>query len=117
MLKHLRFSGILHDENMSVEVTLENSTDYGFETATLLFSVTVKSKNSDGITSKLEDFTFYIMDEANNLYEAQSMPAPAVETDPDDDEQIQRPDGLIHSDFKHDFLWQDIRIAFNYLPY
>ena len=71
MLKHIKFSGMFQDENLSVNVTLENSVDYGFEWTILLFSVTVKAKNNNNITPKLEDFTFYVMDEANRLYNAQ----------------------------------------------
>ena len=117
MLKHLKFSGIFHDENLSVNVTLENPSGYGLEATTLLFSFTVRDKSSSGITPNLEDFTFYVMDEANRLYNTQSIPIPAVEVDPGDDELMENPDGLIHTDFKHDFLFQDMRIAFDYRPY
>ena len=117
MLKHLKFSGIFHDENLSIHVTLENPADYEFEATTLLFSITVRGKNSNGINPKLEDFKFYVMDEAGCLYEAQSIPAPNVEADSGDDEPRQTPDGLIRTDFKHEFLFQDMRIAFDYLYY
>jgi len=117
MLKHLKFSGIFHDENLSVNITLENPSDYGFEATNLLFSVTVRGKNSNGINPKLEDFKFYVMDEADCLYEAQSIPAPDIEVDSGDNEPMQTPDGLIRTDFKHEFLFQDMRIAFDYRYY
>ena len=117
MLKHIKFSGIFHDENLSVHVTLENPADYGYEATTLLFSVTVRGKNSNGINPKLEDFTFYVMDEADCLYETLNITAPNVEVDPGDGEPMQNPDGLIRADFKHEFLFQDMRIAFNHRLY
>ena len=79
----------------------------GFLTLKFIFH----SKSSSGVTPKLEDFTFYVMDEANSLYNAQSIPIRADEVDPGDDEPIQNPDGLIHTDFKYDFLFQDMWIA------
>jgi len=115
MLKHLKFSGLFHDENLSVNVTSENPADYGLEATELVFSVVLRAKNGDA--PKLEDFTFYIMDEANCLHNAQSISATAIEIDPRDDEPVQRPDGLIHTYFKHEFLFQDLRIAFEYRPY
>ena len=117
MLKHLKFSGSFRDENLSVSVTLENPADYGFEAATLLLSVAVKGKNSNGITPKMENLEFYVMDEANRLYYAKSIPITAVKLNQGADEPVYQPDGLIHTYFKHDFLFQDMRIAFDYWPY
>ena len=43
MLKDLIFSGIYRDENISVNVTLENPTDYSIESSTLVFSIMVRA--------------------------------------------------------------------------
>lgn len=119
MLKYIKFSGVFRDENLSVSVTLENPRDYGFEATNLLLSIMVRSKNGAGATLNLEDFTYYVMDEAGRLYNAQSIPysRPDVETAFEYDEPVQCPDGLLYTYFKHDFLFQDMRIAFDYRPY
>ena len=68
MLKDLRLSGVFYDETLSVHVTMENPADYGLEATELLFSVMVRDKTSSGISLRMEDFTFYVMDETNYVY-------------------------------------------------
>ena len=116
MLKNFGYGGAYRDVSVSVSVTLENPLECGLEATELVFSVALRAKNGD--TLKLEDFTFCVMDEANQLYKTQSIPY----TKPDieiisDDEPVRRPDGLIHTGFMHEFLFQDLRIAFHYRPY
>ena len=117
MLKNLGYDGTYHDENISVNVLLENPLDYNLEAAKIVFSVLLRNKKGDAL--KLEDFTFYVMDEADHLYNVQSIPykKPINETTLDDDEPVRQPDGLIQTEFKHNFLFQDLRIAFHYRPY
>ena len=118
MLKNLGYDGAYHDENISVSVLLENPLEYNLEANALVFSVALRPKSGSKIL-RLEDFTFYVMDEANRLYNAKSTPClkPANEVITEDDEPEHCPDGLIHTDFKYDFLFQDLRIAFYYRPY
>jgi hypothetical protein len=117
MLKNFGYDGTYRDEKMSVSVMLENPLDYGLESTELVFSVTVKGKN--GNSPQLEDFTFYVMDEANRLYNTQSTPRfkHSTEAAPEDDEPLIKPDGLITTKLNHEFLFQDLRIAFFYRPY
>ena len=117
MLKNLGYAGTYRDDNISVSVLLENPLEYGLEPTDLVFSVVFRAKNT--VTLRLEDFTFYIMDEANSLYNTQNTPysKPAVEIDYDDDEPMRNPDRLIYTGFKHDFFYQDLRIAFYYQHY
>jgi hypothetical protein len=117
MLKNYGYDGAYHDENLSVSVLLENPTKHGLDMTELAFSVMARGKS--GETPQLDDFAFYIMDEANHLYNTRRAlySKAAIEIAPDDDEPVRRPDGLIHTDFKHDFLFQDLRIAFYYRPY
>ena len=117
MLKHLKFSGIFHDDNLSVHLTLENPLDYGLDATTMVFSVAVKFKNDTDVAPKLKDFTFYIMDEAGCMYDTQHIATPITTQAQDNDEPEYLPDGLIVTDFKHHFLYQDLRIPFNYRPY
>ena len=117
MLKHLKFSGIFHDDNLSVHLTLENPLDYDLDVATMVFSVTVRAKNDTDFAPKLEDFTFYIMDEAGCMYDTQHIPTPATTKAQESEESEYLPDGLIVTDFKHHFLYQDLRIAFCYRLY
>ena len=114
MLKNLGYDGAYRDEDVSVSVLLENPSDYGFEAATLVFSVTVRAGSNGTIIPKLDDFTFYVMDETNRLYNAQVTlySKSAAEDDSDNDEPARQPDGLVRTGFQYDFLFQDLRIAF-----
>jgi hypothetical protein len=114
MLKNLRFSGIYHDERLAIHVLLENPADYGLEATKMVFSITVKDK--DNGTLRLEDFTFYVMDEANYLHNTRSIPVPIIEIHPDN-EPVYLSDWLILVNFNHDFLFQDLRIAFYCRPF
>ena len=118
MLKNFGYDGAYRDENISVSVLLENPLEHGFEANTLIFSVTFKAMNSDTAVPRLEDFTFQIMDEANRLYNTQSMPylKSEIEMNSEDDELVREPDGLIITNLNHEFLFQDLRIAFLYRP-
>ena len=117
MLKHLKFSGIFHDENLSVHLTLENPLDFGLDVTVLVFSVTVRHQNNKDTAPKLEDFTFYIMDEAGCMYDTQHILTTTITKNQDNDEPEYPPDGLIVTEFKHEFLYQDLRIAFCCRPY
>ena len=114
MLKNLKFSGNHCDGNLSVHVTLENPADYGLEADSLVFGVTAKNKN--GGVLKESEISFYIMDEANHMYNTRSMPAPNVEDYNDGNEPAYRPDWLVVTDLKQEFLYQDLRVAFYYKP-
>ena len=117
MLKNQGYGGAYHDEDISVNVLLEPPCDYGLEASALAFSITIVAKT--GGAPRIDDFTFYLMDESNALYNTCIVPCPksVVEVDADDDEPARNPDGLIHTDFDPAFLFQDLRIAFYYRPY
>ena len=117
ILKNLGYAGAYRDENIVISLLLENPRDIGLQSSTIVFSLHIRDVSGD--TPKLDDFTFYIMDEENKLYNTQSTPCskPTIESDPDDDEPVRCPDGLIYTGFRHYFLFQDLRIAFYYKPY
>ena len=119
MLKNYGYGGAYRDENISVSVLLENPLEYGFEANTLVFSVSLKAKNVETAVPRLEDFKFHIMDETNHFYDTQVVPYSKadIEMTSEDNEPVRKPDGLITANFKHDFLFQDLRIAFLYRPY
>jgi len=114
LLKNLKFSGVYHDESVSVHVTLENPADYSLDASALLFSVTVKDKSGGALSPK--DVNFYIMDEANHMYNTHCLPAPSDEGCIEDNEPAYRPGWLIVTDFKPDFLYQDLRVVFYFKP-
>lgn len=118
MLKNLGYDGAYHDQNLSVSVLLENPLDFGLEPVTLVFSVTVKGKQDCAVNLNIEDFTFYIMDEQNRIYNMQKATGlqPNIETADRDDEPIRKPDALIFADFNPIFLFENLRIAFYYAP-
>ena len=78
MLKHLKFSDIFSNDDLSVHITLENPMLYDFTAKDLLFSVTAVAKNNNGIGLKPEDFAFYIMDESGCMYDTRYMPTPTI---------------------------------------
>lgn len=118
MLKKSGYNGAYNDQNISVNVLLENPVDCGLEETNLVFSIRLRGKKESDAIVKIQEFTFYIMDEANCLHSTRIMlcPTGTVETTIDD-EPIRQPGGLILTEFKHDFLFQDLRIAFYYKPY
>ena len=118
MLKNFGYDGTYRDRNISISVLLENPLDYDLEAATLVFSVTVKDKRNGAENLSFESCTFYIMDEQNRIYNTQKAPALqlAAGTAAEDDEPIRQPDCLIFTDFKPEFLFQNLRIAFYYTP-
>lgn len=115
MLKKLGYDGTYNDKNISVSVLLENPLEHDLDAQMLTFSVKVKEKSGTATMSGLEDFAFYVMDEANHLHNVKSLPYLKIILE--DDEQVCKPDGLIYTELQHDFLFQDLRIAFYYRPY
>lgn len=113
MLKNLGYYGTYHDKRISISVLLENPQDYGFDPTDLLFSVTVRDKQSDtGSPLSMEDFSFYIMDEQHCIYNTKAV----LDVQPYlraavDDESFRRPNGLIFTDFRPEFLFQDLRVV------
>lgn len=113
MLKNLGYYGTYHDKRISISVLLENPQDYSFDPTELLFSVTVRDKQSDtGSPLSMEDFSFYIMDEQHCIYNTKAV----LDVQPylraaADDESFRRPNGLIFTDFRAEFLFQDLRVV------
>ena len=117
MLKNFGYDGAYHDEDISVSIMLENPLDWELETTALVFSVALRAKNKDLSQLSMLDFTFYIMDESNRLYNTEIRLCSKIMYKEKDNEPIRQPDGLVCADFKHEFLFQDLRIAFYYQPY
>lgn len=112
MLKNLGYFGAYHDPSISVGVLLENPLHCGMESSKLVFSVTVKDSRSRTKGCGFKDCTFYIMDEQNHIYNAGKAPGtqPNIETTEAEEESC-RPAGLIFTDFRPEFLFQNLRIA------
>jgi hypothetical protein len=108
MLKGIIFSGKYCDEYLTVSVTSEEPLSHGLDSGTLSFSFTIKeSVNTDA--PRTDDFTFYLMDEADRLYNTRLervIPADTLSRD------AREPNPLILAEFKPDFLYQDLRVAF-----
>lgn len=118
MLKKLGYNGAYNDQNISVNVLLENPVDCGLEETNLVFSIRLRGKKESAAIVKIQEFRFYIMDETNCLHNTRIMLCPTgIAETTVDDEPMRQPDGLILADFKHSFLFQDLRIAFYYQPY
>lgn len=115
MLKNLGYDGAYNDENISVSVLLENPLEHDLDAQMMTFSVKVKEKGGTSTMSGLEDFTFYVMDESNHLHNVKV--SPYLKGMPEDEEPVYKPEGLIYTELQHDFLFQDLRIAFYYCPY
>jgi hypothetical protein len=116
MLKPLGISGAYRDDQISVSVQLENPADHDLPVSVLAFSVTLRTMN--GETLHPNDFTFYIFDEGTQLHNTQNAPYLSAVCDTEDTEEPTRiPDRVICTDFKPEYLFQDLRIAFYYRPY
>jgi hypothetical protein len=146
MLTEIGYHGVYRDENISVSLLLENPLRYGLASGVLLFSVAIRPRDSviDGFGDdtlscinnvidggneygvsimSLNDFTFYLMDEHNHMHNVQSVPHSALSAvvksgiaeDTQSLELATR--GFIKADFKCEFLYQSMRVAFYYEPY
>lgn len=117
MLKNFGYDGVYRNQNLSVSVLLENPLDYNLEIAKLIFSVTIRDKKK-GVVPHLEDFTFYLMDEKNHIYNMQKEAGLQVniKTTAEDNESVRKPDTLISTDFNPKFLFENLRIVFYYEP-
>jgi len=113
MLKNKGYTGAYNDENISVGVLLENPLNYKLEAVQLVFSITVANKD-DNSSLKTNDFAFYIMEETNQLHNTHII---IPEVIPNDNESVHPPHVLICTELKPEFLFQDLRIAFFYVPY
>jgi hypothetical protein len=116
MLKLYGYDGVYRDDNITVSVLLENPREFNIKVDAIAFSVMMKDKNGDILPS--DDFTFYVTDEANIMYNTRQAPYLIPDTDAygDDDEPVSHPHILIYTDFRPEFLFQDIRVAFYYCP-
>lgn len=114
MLKNFGYDGVYYNQDITVSVLLENPSDYDLEATTLVFSVTIKDKRSGTTNLHLEDFSFYIMDEQNYIYNTKK--AIGLQSSVNDNEPVRNPDILILTEFRPEFLFQDLRIAFYYEP-
>ena len=119
MLKNLGYHGLYRDQDISVSVLLENPLDCGLEAAALVFSVIVRERQNGTANLGMDSLSFYIMDEQNRIHNMQKMSGlrPNIKVAVDDDEPVRSPDGLIFTDFKPEFLFQNLRIAFYYVPH
>jgi hypothetical protein len=111
VLKNFGYDGAYRDEEIYVGALLENPLDCGLEASNLAFSVMLRSKNGEFL--RLEDFAFYIMDESGRMYDALLLSYSKTAVD---DKSVHQANWLIHTDFRHEFLFQDLRIAFFYRP-
>lgn len=114
MLKDCGYGGAYHDKDISVSMLLENPLDCGLEAASLVFSVIIRDKRTGSARLNLEEFTFYIIDEDNFIYNTQKVfgQNPKIQEIPGDDEPVRKPDCLISTEFRPEFLFQDMRAVF-----
>ena len=114
MLKNRGYGGIYHDQDISVSVLLENPLDCGLESASLVFSVIIRDKRTGSAKLRPEEFSFYLMDEHNLIYNTQKVfgQYPKIQEIPEDGEPVREPDCLIFTEFRPEFLFQDLRIVF-----
>ena len=117
MLKNSGYSGAYRDDDITVDVIMENPLNHGLNADTLAFGVMVKPANNSTVSPRLDDVAFYIMDEANNLYNTRTAVwkrSDAETDDPDDDKSAHTLRQLIYAALKPEWLYQDMRVAFHY---
>jgi hypothetical protein len=113
MLKGFGYSGVYRDENLYLDFLLENPLDFGISADKLTFSFKVVQRNGDMEPIQHTDFTFYLMGSDNCLYGTQIAPyafqdASVVVGTCDESKMLR---GLITTDLRPAYLFQDLRIA------
>ena|GEM_PF-2536517 len=123
MLKNMSYEGTYRDEDIDVSVVLENPLDCSLNANTLAFSVFVESNHDDNAAPFMDDFVFYVMDDNYRLYNMQfvpykdSRPSTLPPFEPEDDEPISIPSGIIYTELRPEFIFHDLRVAFYYRRY
>ena len=118
MLDKLGFSGEYRDKDISVDIMLENPLEYGIDAGILLFSVRIAPRRAGAPTPQINEFSFYIMDKYNRVYNLRSAPIHIEkETSVELDCSINAVNSLIQTKLRPIFLYHDMRIAFFYRPY
>jgi hypothetical protein len=107
MIKDLIFGGSYKDENISMEIMLVNPAEHNYGNNTLTFEVRITMK---GIATDFSEWNFYIMDEQNHIYNA----ADVTELSRDGVSTITV---LAAYHFRPEYLYNDLRLGFLYVPY
>jgi hypothetical protein len=112
MMEGTGYGGSYHDDDISVNITLEDPGMHNLDVNRLAFKVTVASKRVDGVLH-VEDFKFYLMTDDNSVKNVEFTP---IET-------IKHKDtpppicGLIHTELMYEYLFQCLRIGVYYQPH
>ena len=118
MLDKLGFSGEYRDRDISVDIMLENPLEYGIDAGNLLFSIKISQRSADAPILRINEFSFYIMDKYNRMYNVQDALVPTEkEAAIVLDCSISAINGHIQTKLRPIFLYHDIRIAFYYQLY
>ena len=118
MLKNFGYAGIYRDKDISINVLFESPVDHGVDIDKLVFSVRISARHGELGILLPNEFTFYIMDEANRLYNVENVTYSESYVDEviETDASLPVLKSLIVTDFRHEFLYQDLRVAFAYEP-
>jgi len=122
MLKNMSYEGTYRDEDITISVVLENPLDCSLNVNTLAFCVFVESNHDDNAAPDMDDFVFYVMDDNYHLYNMQFVPytnsrPTTLPYEPEDDEPITIPSGVIYTELRPEFIFHDLRVAFYYRRY
>ena len=122
MLKNMSYEGTYRDEDITISVVLENPLDCSLNVNTLAFCVFVESNHDDNAATDMDDFVFYVMDDNYHLYNMQFVPytnsrPTTLPYEPEDDEPITIPSGVIYTELRPEFIFHDLRVAFYYRRY
>jgi len=122
MLKNMSYEGTYRDEDITISTVLENPLDCSLNANTLAFCVFVESNHDDNAAPDMDDFVFYVMDDNYHLYNMQFVPytnsrPTTLPYEPEDDEPITIPSGVIYTELRPEFIFHDLRVAFYYRRY
>jgi hypothetical protein len=119
LLKKFNYLGVRRDSEMTIDVVMRNPLEFGLDSTTLVLDILVKPKLLGTYTLPFDDFRFYLMDENDDLYNTRSkthadLGVVADTEHIEDSSRISR--GLILTELKHEYLYQDMRLLFYYEP-
>jgi hypothetical protein len=113
MLKKFTYIGAYWSDDMNIDVFMRNPLECGLASNMIVFDVLIKSKLSGADTLPLDDFSFYLMDADSRLYNTQNKTHADMGVTADTVEDTSHTStGLIISELKYDYLYQDMRLMF-----
>ena len=113
MIEDIFYGGTYRDDNIVVTVTLEDPASLGISASKLVF--TVAATKTDGEAFPEDSCVFYLMQDNNSIQNTGFIPLESSRNVGSG--ATCHMEGIISTEFRHEYLFQCLRVAFYYLPY